>query len=492
MESNYNNRDFEQFVKQNADQYRMFPSEKVWQGIDNALHTRRKWYGLGLALLLLITGAGVTWVMIATPGNKNVKTTTAEILPQNPKAVTEAKATTPKQPATPVKNTNAPLVFSNDAVQAPKTNTSFDDILLNNEPVDQADQRNRDQAALLQTTGAGIEEAGATMASIPAQKATRTIAVASGMTQDIVPFTIPPQTVAQADILINTVTDKKPEANTEKTQPARDSYSYYPLTIESVINSYKRAQPKKKVTFQFYFTPTVSYRKLSENKEFLRYAASMGAVPTYAAYTDVKNYVTHKPDIGLELGIAARYPISRRLTVKAGLQFNVSRYDIRAFTSTIDTGLIRLNATGSDTTFERETTYQTRSNGNRANWLQNLYYSVSVPIGVEYRFAEKNKNHFGIAATVQPTYIISDKAYLITTNYKNYVTVPGSIIRRFNLNTGFHVFVGYSTDHFNWQIGPQVRYQTRSTFKDKYPVKENLFDFGIKVGVTFNKNKKSF
>ena len=49
MENN-NNRDFEQFVKQNADQYRMFPSEKVWNGIHNSLHTRRRWYGFGLTL----------------------------------------------------------------------------------------------------------------------------------------------------------------------------------------------------------------------------------------------------------------------------------------------------------------------------------------------------------------------------------------------------------------------------------------------------------
>src|SRR6185295_4112031 len=66
MESNFNNRDFEQFVKQNADQYRMFPSEKVWKGIHNALHTRKRWYGIGLTFLLLTVGT-VTWVMVSSP-----------------------------------------------------------------------------------------------------------------------------------------------------------------------------------------------------------------------------------------------------------------------------------------------------------------------------------------------------------------------------------------------------------------------------------------
>src|SRR5688572_22232813 len=63
MENRFINKDFEQFVKQNADQYRMYPSEKVWKNINYSLHTRRKWYGFGLALLLLTTGT-VTWLML--------------------------------------------------------------------------------------------------------------------------------------------------------------------------------------------------------------------------------------------------------------------------------------------------------------------------------------------------------------------------------------------------------------------------------------------
>src|SRR5688500_6354014 len=66
MESNFN-KDFEQYVKQNADQYRMFPSDKVWRGVNSALHTRRKWYGFWLGFILLMTGGAVTWVMTTQP-----------------------------------------------------------------------------------------------------------------------------------------------------------------------------------------------------------------------------------------------------------------------------------------------------------------------------------------------------------------------------------------------------------------------------------------
>src|SRR5258705_12684334 len=58
MERNFNN-EFERFLKENADQYRLYPSAKVWNGIYATLHTRRKWFGLGL-VLLLITGSLIT------------------------------------------------------------------------------------------------------------------------------------------------------------------------------------------------------------------------------------------------------------------------------------------------------------------------------------------------------------------------------------------------------------------------------------------------
>ena len=79
--------------------------------------------------------------------------------------------------------------------------------------------------------------------------------------------------------------------------------------------------------------------------------------------------------------------------------------------------------------------------------------------------------------------MLKDRAYLISTDYKNYAEVP-RLIRHVNLNTSFETFVNYTSGNTKWQIGPQVRYQILSSFQNKYPVKENLFDFGVKMGVT--------
>jgi hypothetical protein len=119
--------------------------------------------------------------------------------------------------------------------------------------------------------------------------------------------------------------------------------------------------------------------------------------------------------------------------------------------------------------------------GYNVNWLRNFYFSASVPVGMEYVIAKGKKNYFGVAGTVQPTYVLDNKSYLISTDYKNYAQAP-SLTRHWNVNTGFELFAGIINKKSEWRISPQVRYQTLSSYKNKYPVKENLFDFGLKMG----------
>ncbi|HEX7904355.1 MAG TPA: hypothetical protein VF487_10780 [Chitinophagaceae bacterium] len=479
MESNLNNRDFEQFVKQNADQYRMFPSEKVWAGVDKALHTRRKWYGLSLGLLLLLTGAGVTWVMITTPVNKDLKTSVPITLKNR---VREIKNSQPI-----VSGTNhSPIVVNNNVAEPiAKSSIPFHSFpstdVFTDQPAKATSLENGPDLIAITTTRAITNRA-----NFSEQKLQATSFVVSPLhliDRDAwIASVDKPTSVEEISI------DKTAAADLEVIKKEFTSADIiYPWTIESVVNSFKITDLKKRVSLQFYLAPTVSYRKLSENKAFLRDAAAVGSVPNYSAYyVDLKNVVTHKPDIGLELGLSAKYPITRTLKLKAGLQFNVTRYDIRAYSSPSEIATIALDANPGINSISRETTYRTRT-GSNANWLQNLYYSASAPLGIELKLSQGKKTSFSIASTIQPTYVISDKAYLVSTDFKNYMEVPKSILRRLNFNTGFEALVGYSTKNYNWQIGPQIRYQIRSSFRDQYPVKENLFDFGLKVGVMLNK-----
>src|SRR5438034_3987196 len=57
MDWNIYDNDFEAFLKQKSDQYKMYPSDRVWNNIYSSLHGRKKWWALGFTLFLI--GAGL-------------------------------------------------------------------------------------------------------------------------------------------------------------------------------------------------------------------------------------------------------------------------------------------------------------------------------------------------------------------------------------------------------------------------------------------------
>ena len=63
MERRFDMSDFEQSLKDHADQFRLIPSKRVWNGIYNNLHPGSKWPSITVAIIFLIT--------LVTIGNLN-------------------------------------------------------------------------------------------------------------------------------------------------------------------------------------------------------------------------------------------------------------------------------------------------------------------------------------------------------------------------------------------------------------------------------------
>jgi hypothetical protein len=474
MESNFNNREFEQHIKLNADQYRMIPSEKVWKGINSTLHTRRRWYGFGLAFLLLLTAVSVTWVMLSYPASKKQQLTSIDT-----KSPVQTQPGQEHKSAKTVSNDVSDLLsfnkFSKQNDVSLTDEIAGDPINDNNEAdltfFQLADDRTSDPDLVLETEKFPGSISGKKEEII--SPVTRAISGISGL----VDIAVQPKEVKE-NRSVRLLSDTK--------LPGNNSI-FYPLTIESVVNAYHKNKISRRLTWQLYLTPTVSYRKWSVNKSYHGPASpfSTASYP-FSSSRDVNSEVVHKPDMGLELGLSTKYPITRNLKLTAGLQFNINRYDIKAFAYSGEQATINLNG-GNGNNSLTAWTYYRNYNGYKSDWLKNFYFSVSAPVGAELRLFGNDKTNFGIGSALQPTYILKDRAFLISSDYKNYVEMP-RLIRHLNLNTSFEAFVSYLSRNgkSRWQIGPQVRYQVLSSFQNTYPVKENLFDFGLKVGITFN------
>jgi len=475
MQNRFNNNDFEQFVKQNADQYRMFPSDKVWGNIHNTLHNRRRWYGIGLTLLILSAGV-VTWVMLNTAGKNRQVVSTLPVIKAQPLVQATKKITPPLiMPDKSVNNKNS-YITSIDKLQK----IAFTDLSTEGETISANIERTvviaYNSPAMPVTKTDILYQPQSVAKNLPVLPPTRQ---ANNKSVSVPAY---PVKVNDYSFALSTNNNKQAVSNNSEVK-AFNQNDIYPFTIESVINSYTHIGKRKKTSLEFYLTPTISYRGLKENKPFISASrsSSSGTGPNYYA-SDINSIVTHKPDLGLQLGFTIGYPLSKKVKLISGLQFNVSKYDIRAYSYPSEIATIALsNAAGGTNTVSTVTNYR-NAGGSKADWLHNLYFSVAAPIGLELKVLGNRKAYMGISGTVQPTYITSNRSYLLSTDYKNYAEVP-SLIRKWNINTGFEIFAGYTTGKLKWRIGPQVRYQTMSSFQKQYPVKEHLFDFGLKMGI---------
>ncbi len=486
MENNYNNKDFEHFLKQSADQYRMFPSEKVWNNIHNTLHTRRRWYGIGLTLLLLTTGI-VTWVMLLSPAGNKLSLINNDI-------VTEAK----KLAAQKVKDPDPVILIT--PVRTGNHVSSPSDKLISSLyiiPENTSNSNMSDETVILEATiepevkpvavpVITISEAdlSSTQKNIDIHRNISSKPAAHIVPAVAVVTTTPVQTTEKINPESASPTNEAPTEKNDVALSQKDNY--YPLTIESVVNSFQRISNRRRVSWQIYFLPTVSYRKLAENKALLDNSqlAISSSPLNYVVAHDVNTAVTHKPDIGFELGFNAGFPIARNVKLTAGLQMNVSKYDIKAYPFPVveQARIVLNNNNGSTSISNVETNYRNYESFTKPDWLSNFYISASLPVGLEVNLTDTRKTYLGMGGTVQPTYILGDRAYLISTDFKNYAKMP-SLTRGWNVSTSLEVFAGYTTGRIKWKVGPQVRYQMLSSFAKKYPVKEHLIDFGLKVGV---------
>jgi hypothetical protein len=238
----------------------------------------------------------------------------------------------------------------------------------------------------------------------------------------------------------------------------------------------------KRTSWQIYVSPTVSYRNLvgkaSKNPSQATgsvFGASMGFS------TDVNDAVRHRPSIGMELGSALLYPVSKNFRIKAGLQFNYNNYLIEAYSYKPE--LATFSAAGPGAPRPVNTmSYYRNYNGYDKTTLQNKHFMISTPIGFELTVVGNEKVRFNVASTLQPTYVISNQSYLVSTNLKNYAQ-ESSLYRKWNMNAGMEAFLTLSSGSYSWVIGPQFRYQLFSSYKNKYPIQEHLLDLGFKVGV---------
>jgi len=450
MERNYYTEGFENFLKEKTDEYKLYPSEKVWNNIQQSLHPRRKWPFITAALLLLGIGIGTKlaiddWNLspLTTIDNTNIPADKNHDLsgqaPEN--AVNSA---TSQQAAGSLSSTRIatirPILGSNPPVMEKTERNPMSSLEMNpNINYNRAILDEQEKTDVINKRNFQVENA------------TRPTAKVISLMNS------------------NPVNNNGFEAGKEN-------------LISNKLNELltEIVKVKKKTVWQLYFAPTVSYRKLIGQASKSNYSYNGILYSANLGYpSDVNDAVTHKPSLGFELGTAFIYPMSRSFRVKAGLQLNFHNYQVEAYNYIPE---IASYGVGNYSQPINAVSYYRNFNGFSRTWLRNSHVMISVPLGFELKIVGNRKVSFNIASTIQPTYVINNQSYLVSTNLKNYAQEP-SLYRKWNVNTGAEAFVAIKSGSIQWVIGPQFRYQLLSSYKDKYPIQEHLLDFGFKVGI---------
>jgi hypothetical protein len=451
MERNLNNEDFEEFLKLKTDHYKLYPSDKVWKGIYQSLHIRRRWFTVGGSLLFL---SALLFINYEFNDKKP-----AAIQQPSGKITSAAPAAEVKHPTKTLQNSIPEIIIASSVTKAAlpsgrKTESTLQPVTASTEPV----ITSKEPAAVPAHAfnGQPVSEPGNN--AEPAS---------TSLIQSEINGSETPDLHTQQDNVFTNAEERTPHDGRE--------INWLQEMAALKLSSARR----NRFNLQLYFSPTISYRKLTDGEK----SKDLSNVPLATNELGVNDFVDHKPSIGLEIGSNLLFSPSKKLTLKTGLQVNYSRYSIKAYMFYFEKANIGLLTAGRIADTMSSYTSLRNFNGYSPELLQNQYLQLSLPLGAEYKLLGNKRLQLNVAGTIQPTYLLYNDTYLLSTDFINYTKEP-SLVRKWNVHTSAEAFVSYYIGGMRWQIGPQFRYQTLSSYNDRYPIKEYLMEYGVKFGVS--------
>jgi hypothetical protein len=438
---------FEEFLLDEVNEHKMYPSGRVWNNIRTEVQGKRSWPALTIIALTVLSALTISTFI----GTQKKPTLTFTPSISKPLAIRSNQ----EKPFTTY-HSSAQIIASKIVATKPESQLT--------KPV----------------TLKQFEQAAITTNSVALENSANDLSIvdASNSISDIT-----------SEITSNNIETANPISTNEALNKSSD-ISLLPAIIQQQVNSdisnitaTISPQKKKKYSIQFYATPSASFRALSDQKVKELVQPSLIAIPLASPSVQTPTFnqaVRHKPAVGLELGFVLSYQLSNRLQFKTGLQLNIRQYQIETYESAANAATLSLLSGSRVQTVSVMSSYN-NSAGFRTAQLDNKVYQMALPIGLDYQLLRFKKFGIHTQASIQPTYNINKNVYLLSTDYANYAA-GNDYVRKWNINTSVGLQFSYQKGNTVWQLGPQIRYQTLPTYTNPYPIKENLIDYGFRIG----------
>lgn len=460
------NNDFEILLKTNSDGYRMYPSPKVWNNINYNLHGKQR-LTIATILCLFITMFLLSIVPSNTVTNKEDKLNfTGVLLNDNESKAFEIQRNDVYTTNLIAKKTEPVLILTTGNKLL--TGVSIFTKSKLKSPVYTLSNNRLDNSTTIKTIKPNEV--------VPPFNIIEMAGTVTNESNSIVAKT------ENNEVSTRTTNKEMENASLIESMPSKPIINVIKkdanpnLLNDPIYNIVKTKSKVAKVRAQYYVAPSISYRLLKDERG--NYINIPNANTTNL---DLDKAVFHKPAMGMEAGVNWLIKLNRTFIFKTGLQFNYNRYNIKTANSQPEIATIALS--NGNQNLNSVTTLRNVEGATYPNWVENSNLQVSIPIGLNVVVAGSSKVQFGLGTSIQPSYLLKNKILLLSTDLKNYTKAP-SLINRFNFNTALETFIAVNGKKIRWQFGPQLRYQMLSTYNKKYPIKENLFDYGFKFGIS--------
>jgi hypothetical protein len=255
--------------------------------------------------------------------------------------------------------------------------------------------------------------------------------------------------------------------------------TFTPLLSKAQARKKAIAKFKEKSIISYYITPSYGYRTLNIKQDVSKLYGTNSLSFLQASNT---NSQIHKDVAALnfEAGFNVTHKINKKISLKAGIQANYTNYvsKVTDIGHSTQTSLRTANQQLDNLRSSQYNTNEGDANLNRSN------IQISIPIGADLKLLGNEKIKWYIGATLQPTYVLSDNAYVFSGDEKYYISEK-SLQRKFNINTAFETYLSIKTKTgVAFNIGPQIRYQLLNSYKKDYNYTEKLYNIGVKIGVS--------
>jgi hypothetical protein len=500
--------DFERSLKDHADQFKMIPSKRVWNGIYNNLHPGSKWPSISVAIIFLFTlvtigrlnnSTGHLTKFDKTDFNKEKTISKVKNEIASAKPLSDQSKSQLGSQKNDTKDDNNPAVENNNNYQAKiiainNTSVSASTVSFSNKKIHSGiEQRTAKNVSLNSSLlDDGFENS-------PKKVPDQSLYSLQKNIQPISAFGVPQDqyegfntTLATHrsgiinDLIIPVSFPLATFPSSESLSLNAEAFSYQIadadkniFTQNNSLNAHKNLKKKKnKVEWTFYVSPVIS--TVSFSKKTVKQQANNSMV-VLANQSSFKLLRTAR--IGMEAGTEMSFKIDKKFKFVTG--FNLSYSGYNNLSNLVHPTYASLTLSdGNGATYSKN--YITHyGNGQAAGHVSLVNYNIqaSIPLGVKFNIWGNEKIKIDFASLIEPSVLLKNDAYMISSDGRYYVNDP-LLVRRTNLDGHLGSYITIIGKKIKWHLGPDFRYQLFSTYKSIYPSREHLIDYGIRIGIS--------